>query len=319
MTRRRIGILGYNGIQALDVIGPAEAFGAVPAENGVSPYEVVIVGVSGKRFVSEAGFVMHAQTPMSPSLKLDTLIVPGGSGVRLTDQGPKAAAWIKARAPHFRRIASVCTGIYALAETGLLDGRKVTTHWRFAEDVARRFPKLNVLPDAIFLKDGAFYTSAGITAGIDLALAMIEDDLGPKAALAAARELVVFLKRPGGQNQFSEPLRFQADSADRFADLVAWLAGHLDGDLSVEALAAKVFLSPRQFSRSFKQAYGTSPADFVETARLGEACNRLASRRVSVERVANSVGFATADGFRRAFERRFGVSPRSYRNRFVLS
>lgn len=317
MTKRRIGILGYDTIQGLDVVGPAEAFAAVPDQDGESPYEVLILGLNGRRFVTEAGLVMHAQSVVSPNLRLDTLIVPGGRGIRTGEQAKRAAEWIKARASGIRRIASVCTGIYALAETGLLDGRRVTTHWRFADEVARKFPRLNMDRDAIFLKDGPFYTSAGITAGIDLALAMIEEDLGPHAALAAARELVVFLKRPGGQNQFSEPLQFQASSADRFADLVAWINGHLDGDLSVEALAARVFLSPRQFSRSFRDAYGTSPADFVERVRLSEACNRLASRRASVERVANSVGFVTADGFRRAFERRYGVSPRQYRRRFT--
>jgi transcriptional regulator GlxA family with amidase domain len=317
---RRIGILGYDGIQGLDVIGPAEAFAAVPAEgDGSPPYEVLVVGLDGKQFASEAGLVMHAQAKLSAALKLDTLIVPGGRGMRLTEQGPKAAEWIKANARRIRRVASVCTGIYGLAPTGLLDGRRVTTHWRFAADVAQRFPKLTVVPDAIFLKDGTFYTSAGITAGIDMALAMIEDDLGPHAALAAARELVVFLKRPGGQNQFSEPLKFQADAADRFADLIAWINGHLDGDLSVEALAARVFLSPRQFSRTFKQSYGSSPATFVEEIRLNEAGQRLSSRRVSIERVARSVGFMTEDGFRRAFERKFGVSPRSYRNRFTAA
>ena len=317
---RRIGILGYDGIQGLDVIGPAEAFAAVPAEqDGDRPYEVLVVGLDGKSFSSEAGLVMHAQAKLSPSLKLDTLIVPGGRGMRLTEQGPKAAAWIKANASRIRRVASVCTGIYALAPTGLLDGRRVTTHWRFAADVAQRFPKLTVIPDAIFLKDGPFFTSAGITAGIDMALGMIEDDLGPHAALAAARELVVFLKRPGGQNQFSEPLKFQADAADRFADLIAWINGHLDGDLSVEALAARVFLSPRQFSRTFRESYGTSPAAFVEEVRLNEAGQRLSSRRVSIERVARSLGFETEDGFRRAFERKFGVSPRTYRSRFATT
>lgn len=320
MPQRRIGILGYDGTQGLDVVGPMEAFAAVPpdADGGVPPYTVVLIGLAGRRFCTESGLVMQAHTvAASPRLRLDTLIIPGGRGLRETGAGARAATWIRTRAPQLRRIASVCTGVYALAATGLLDGRRVTTHWAYAEDLARRFPKLRVEADALYLKDGPFYTSAGITAGIDLALALIEEDCGPRAALAAARYLVMFLKRPGGQNQFSEPLRFQADAADRFADLVAWMSGHLDGDLSVDALAARVYMSPRHFSRTFRHTYGTSPAAFVEQLRLGEAGRRLCASRVGIDRVARSVGFGSSDGFRRAFERRFGVSPRAYRSRFT--
>jgi transcriptional regulator GlxA family with amidase domain len=171
--------------------------------------------------------------------------------------------------------------------------------------------------DALFVKDGKFYTSAGITAGIDLALAQIEEDHGPTQALAVARDLVVYLKRPGGQQQFSEPLAFQLKSADRFADLTAWTAGHLQSNLSVEVMAARTFLGPRQFSRVFKQTYGVTPAAFVEEARLGEASRRLSARRVAVTTVAKSVGYQSVDVFRRAFERRFGVSPGAYRGRFA--
>ncbi len=318
---RRIGILAFNDVQALDVIGPSDAFTLVRADDtdtpGVQPYEITVIGVTGRRVTAESGVMLQANVVLpAPRLRLDTLIIPGGRGIR----GPVAetvAAWIRERAPRIRRIAAVCTGIYGLAPTGLIDGRHVTTHWRFAADLARRYPALRVDADALYLKDGPFYTSAGITAGIDLALALIEEDCGPRAALATARDLVMFVKRPGGQNQFSEPLQFQADSADRFADLVAWINGHLNGDLSVETLARRVFLSPRQFSRTFKGAYGTSPAAFVETMRLDEAGRRLAESRAPVDRIARSVGFASDDGFRRAFERRFGVSPRSYRARFA--
>lgn len=318
---RRIGVLGYDGIQALDVVGPSDAFSAVRVDGKGAedpPYEVILIGLDGRHFTTESGIVMQAQaTVPAPRLRLDTLIVPGGRGLREVGAQQRAAAWIRERAPRIRRVASVCTGVYALAATGLLDGRRVTTHWRFAADLARRFPKVRVDADALYLKDGPFYTSAGITAGIDLSLALIEEDHGPRAALAVARELVVFLKRPGGQKQFSEPLQFQADSADRFADLVAWISGHLEEDLSVESLAARVFLSPRQFSRSFRKSYGTSPAAFVEAMRLDEAGRRLCSSRATIERVARSVGFGSDDGFRRAFERRFGVSPGSYRSRFA--
>jgi transcriptional regulator GlxA family with amidase domain len=317
MTTRRIGFLGYDGVQGIDLVGPAEAFAAVTAESGTeSPYEVVVIGLRGRRFVTESGLKMHADATVPTTMRLDTLMIPGGRGLRENDAGPRAAAWIKDRAPHIRRIASICTGIYGVAPSGLLDGRRVTTHWRHVRNVARQFPQLRVEADPLFIKDGSFYTSAGVTAGIDLALALIEEDCGSHAALAVARELVMFLKRPGGQNQFSEPLRFQALGTDRFADLVGWISGHLADDLSVEALAQRASLSSRQLSRTFKQTYGTSPASFVEELRLREAGNRLSAGRVAIKNVARSVGFTSVDGFRRAFERRFGVTPSAYRHRF---
>lgn len=317
MSRRRIGILGYDGMQALDVVGPAEAFLAAKGGDAAEPaYEVTIIGLGGRRLVAETGLVLQADTTLSSSRRLDTLIVPGGRTMRGPGTSARTAAWIAARASGIRRIASVCTGVFGLAPTGLLDGRRVTTHWRFSRDLATRYPKLRVDADALFIKDGRFYTSAGVTAGIDLALGLIEEDLGPTAALAVARELVVYLKRPGGQNQFSEPLQFQLRATDRFADLIAWMAGHMDANLSVEALAARVFLCTRQFSRVFKHIHGMTPARFVQEMRLAEASRRLASRRVSVGMVAHSVGYRNVDVFRRAFEGRFGVSPTSYRRRF---
>jgi transcriptional regulator GlxA family with amidase domain len=212
---------------------------------------------------------------------------------------------------------SICTGIYGLAATGLLAGRRVTTHWHFAPDVARRFPDLRVHDNAIFLKDGPFYTSAGATAGIDLALFLIEEDYGPRVALAVARELVVYLKRSGGQEQYSEPLQFQTQSVSRLSELATWILSHLNANLSVEALAAKACLCPRHFSRRFKIEFGATPADFVERLRLDEARHRLSSGDNSVENVGTSVGFTSADAFRRAFERRLGVNPRDYRERFT--
>jgi transcriptional regulator GlxA family with amidase domain len=212
----------------------------------------------------------------------------------------------------------VCTGIYGLAATGLLDGRRVTTHWSASRDIATRYPQLQVDSDAIFLKDGRFYTSAGVTAGIDLALAMIEEDLGSLAALAVAREMVVFFKRPGGQHQFSELLQFQSEAGSLFADTAAWIHTNLRAELTVEALAEKACLSVRHFARAFRREFGTTPAAFVEGARLAEASRRLLSRRVNIETVARSVGYASEDVFCRAFERRFGVTPRNYRNRFSI-
>jgi transcriptional regulator GlxA family with amidase domain len=224
---------------------------------------------------------------------------------------------LKSQAGGIRRIASVCTGVYGLAATGLLDGRQVTTHWRFTRDVARRFPNIKVNPDALFLKDGPFYTSAGVTAGIDLSLALIEEDYGPGVALSVARELVMYLKRPGGQEQYSEPLQFQIQSTDRFADLAAWMMRHLHQDLSVEVLADKACLCPRHFSRRFKEVFGTTPALYVEGLRLNEARRRLTLPNQTIESIAASVGFKSADVFRRAFERRFGVTPSGYRIRFA--
>jgi transcriptional regulator GlxA family with amidase domain len=330
---RRIGFLGFDGIQTLDLSGPVDAFmsdafksGAVASfngnqgdANGKSPYEVVVIGLTGKRFTTSSGLTMQADITTTKKVRVDTLIIPGGPGLREPGVAERAAAWISAVAPSTRRVASVCTGIYGLAPTGLLDGRRVTTHWSASRDIAARYPKLNVDSDAIFLKDGRYYTSAGVTAGIDLALAMIEEDLGGHVALAVARELVVFFKRPGGQHQFSELLQFQFEASDHLADVAAWVQTHLRGDLSVDALADRACLSVRQFARAFKQEFGTTPAAFVENARLAEASRRLLSRRVNIETVARSVGYASEDVFCRAFERRLGVTPRNYRNRFSLT
>jgi transcriptional regulator GlxA family with amidase domain len=327
MTIRRIGFLAFDGVQALDLVGPADAFGSDafasldlgPAGDQSPPYEVVVIGLARRQFTTSAGLVMRADTIAGSRIRLDTLMIPGGAGLRLPGVAEKAAAWISSMAPSVRRIASVCTGIYGLAPTGLLDGRKVTTHWSASRDIALRYPRVDVQSDAIFIRDGRFYTSAGVTAGIDLALAMIEEDLGGQVALAVARELVVYFKRPGGQQQFSEPLRFQVDANDTFGDLAAWIQTHLHDNLSVDRLAARSNRSVRHFSRAFKQEFGATPGSFVEELRLGEACKRLSARHASVAAVASSVGYGSDDVFCRAFERRFGVSPTVYRSRFSVT
>jgi transcriptional regulator GlxA family with amidase domain len=317
---RRIGFIGYDGVTALDLVGPSEAFGAAWIEDGGAlrrAYEIVILSPNGRPFAAESGVVFRPQASLEAAPRLDTLIVPGGVGLREPRINARIGAWLERRAPRTRRVATVCTGIYGLAPTGLLDGRRVTTHWRFARDVAERFPALRMDPNALFLRDGRYYTSAGVTAGIDLALALVEEDHGAQVALQVARELVVYLKRSGGQEQYSEPLQFQVESRDRLGELAAWIPGHLREDLTVEALAERACLCPRQFTRRFRALYRRTPAAFVEDLRLGEARRRLAGPGVSVEAVSASVGFKSADAFRRAFERRYGVSPSNYRGRFA--
>jgi transcriptional regulator GlxA family with amidase domain len=320
MKPLQVGLIGYEGIQALDMIGPSDAFTipTVVAETGKPQpcYQVVILGLTSKPFRAESGVLFQPHTTLSRAPALDTLIIPGGKGTRDPAINRTVSRWITSRAARIRRIASVCTGIYLLAPTGLLNGRKVTTHWRFAPDVARRFPELNVNPDALFLKDGPFYTAGGVTASVDLSLALIEEDYGSRVALSVARDLVVYLKRAGGQKQYSEPLEFQINSTDRFADLAIWMVDHLRDNLSLEALARRACLSPRHFARRFKQTFGGTPAAFVDNLRLDEARRRLTERTQTIETVAGSVGFHSDDSFRRAFQRRFGVNPRAYRDGF---
>ena len=319
-TPRTIGILGYSDVQALDLVGPADAFAIADehlrATGCDAGYKVLVLGVTRAAFAAESGVVIRPHITLDRAPRLDTLLISGGRGLRLRQHYAEVASLIRELEKDTRRIASICTGIYGLAATGLLDGKSVTTHWKFARDVAQRFPRIQVEPNAIFMKAGKFYTAAGITAGIDLALALIEEDHGPALALSVARELVVYLKRPGGQEQYSEPLQFQTRSSGRLSDLAPWIAAHLRRNLSVEALAERACLSPRHFTRRFKEAFGVNPGEFVENVRLDEARRRLASSESTIKDVADSVGFASPDSFRRAFERRFGVAPTMYRGRF---
>ena len=257
-------------MDALDLVGPAEAFASAWANdakgNPSRAYEVVILGLTNSRFVAESGIVFHPQTTLLAAPGLDTIIIPGGAGLRRADTNRAVARWVAERAGKTRRVVSICTGIYALAASGLLDGRRVTTHWRFAADVARRFPDLRVQPNALFIRDGNFYTSAGVTAGIDLALALIEEDLGREAALRVARDLVVYLKRPGGQDQYSEPLRFQTMAKDRLAELASWIATNPQRDLSIPVLASRACLSQRHFVGVSRRLSANRPAPSCRTA-----------------------------------------------------
>ena len=323
MPALRIGILGYEDANALDIVGPAEAFSSAFREIGKGRsercYKVVLLGVTRRAFATESGIAFQAAATIENACALDTLIIPGGRGLRNTNINRKVAGWIASCAHETRRVASVCTGIYGLAATGLLDGRRATTHWRFAADVAKRFPRVRLEPNALFIKDGRFYSSAGVTAGIDLTLAMIEEDFGAKAALSVAREMVVYLKRSGGQEQYSEPLQFQTHASDRFTELVAWMTNNPTAEMPVNTLARRAALSPRQFFRRFKEQFGVSPANFVETLRLNEARRRLTQAEASIEHVAESVGFKGGDAFRRAFQRRFRVTPSEFRRKFAVT
>lgn len=318
MSVRRIGLVGYEGVNALDLTGPHEVFTqAILGDDPDRPaYEVVCLSPDGRPFRSRSGLLLGADAALADAPAFDTIVVPGGPGIRASEILQPLGAWLRHRGPVTRRMVSVCTGIFGLGESGLLDGRRATTHWLYAAEVRRRFPAIRLEPDAIFIRDGTLWTSAGVTAGIDLALALVEEDLGPTAALRIARMLVVYTRRSGGQQQYSEPLRFQARAAGRFADLAAWIPAHLTEDLSVESLARRVNSSPRHFARLFKEAFGVAPAEFVEALRLAEASERLLSSAATVDAVAASVGYASGTVFRRAFERRVGVPPSLYRDRF---
>lgn len=322
MIPKTVGLIVFEQMAAVDLTGPAEVFSRarMPTSNGCALpcYQVLTLGISTARCVAECGVIAKPQLDISESPPLDTLIVPGGSGIHDARLSKKIAKWLSRRAPATRRVAVLGSGIYALAATGLLDGRHVAVHWRLAKDVALRFPRLRVTPDCLFVKDGPYYTSAGAMAGIDLSLSIIEEDYGPRIALAVARELVVYAKRLGHQEQYSETLQFQIKSISRLSELTTWIVSHLNEDLSVEALAAKACLCPRHFSRRFKTEFRTTPADFVERLRLEEACRRLSSLDNSVDDVGVSVGFKSGDVFRRTFRRQLGASPNQYRRRIAV-
>jgi transcriptional regulator GlxA family with amidase domain len=316
---KRIGFLVYDGLQALDLFGPQEVFeeASKHASKAASRYETLIVSEDGAAVTTESGVVIGAHTSMRDCPALHTLIIPGGAGSREEHISQAVVDWVKSRAGNVDRVASVCTGIFILARTGLLDGRPVTTHWHHVEEAAARFPKLQIRPDALFVRAGPVVTAAGISAGIDMALALVEEDLGADIASDVAKELVVFLRRPGGQNQFSSLLRQQAAASDKFSTLLAWIADNLTEDLCTDALAARVCLSERHFRRTFKDVVGETPARAVERIRTEAAKNWLASTRLPVAQVSRNVGFQSADAFRRAFERLTGVSPSDYRQRFA--
>lgn len=311
-----IGYLVFDGVQALDLFGPLEAFQEANEQIGGACYRNLLISETGAPVTSSSGVVITAHHSIADCPPLDTLIIPGGAGARVKDFPFAALSWIKEIAPRVRRLGSVCTGVFILAQTGLIDGRRVATHWHHVRGAQERFPDISFVDDALFLREGKMFTAAGVTAGIDMALALIEEDMGPSAAALVARHLVVFVKRPGDQRQFSSVLQHQTSAADEFADLTAWIADNLDKHLSSELLAERVGLSERQFRRRFAQAFGETPTRYIERMRIEVACGRLVNEVQPIEQIAGATGFSSADSFRRVFERLRGVTPSDYRSRF---
>jgi transcriptional regulator GlxA family with amidase domain len=319
MNPKTVGLILAEEVAAADLMGPAEVFSrATIGRNDQAEareshcYRVMTIGVSAEPCVTECGIVVRPDVDLEAAPALDTVFICS-SGFHGEKPNRRFLKWLKQRASNTRRIATLGRGIYALAATGLLDGRQGVIHWRFAKDVALRFPRLRVNPNNLFVKDGPFYTCAGGASAVDFALALVEEDYGRPVALALARELVVHVKRSGEHEQYSEALKFQIQSSDRFADLPAWILSHLSDDLSIDALAQRAAMSRRNFTRLFHEVFGKPPAQFVAEARIAEAQQRLLVPRNSIESVAYSLGFRSADVFSLAFERFTGVRPRIYR------
>ncbi|MEP6829324.1 MAG: GlxA family transcriptional regulator [Rhizomicrobium sp.] len=313
---RIVEILVFPGVQLLDIAGPLQVFTtANELADAPAPYAPRVVARSHGAVTSSAGLSIGAQKLPHAAAPLDTLIIAGGHGVSGAAADPVLVKWLTARVRKARRVASVCTGAFLLAATGLLDGKRAATHWRECADLALRYPAIRVEPDPIFVRDGDVWSSAGVTAGIDLSLALVEQDLGRPLALAVARQLVMFLKRPGGQAQFSATLALQ-ESEDRFGPLHRWMASHLKGDLSLPALAAKAGMSERGFSRHYHQATSLTPARAVERLRVEAARRLLSDSRQPVKRIAERCGFGSEETLRRSFLRLLAATPQDYRTRF---
>jgi len=326
MSRIRIAILGYDGVAAINVVGPLEAFSNALRIEGAQQrpcYEVVVIGCECDRFVTDTGVTFHAQRSDFSHERFDTVIIPGGQGIRCAEIVNQVASWIQSVAGRTRRIASVCTGVYGVAATGLLNNHRVTTHWQNAMDVAARFPKLQVEESAIVVKDGKFYSAAGATAGIDLALFLIEEDFGREIAVAVARKLLVYVHRDGGQEQYAEPVRQElhvpAETEEinnhRLGQLVSWMNKHLGEDLRLDILAKRALLSKHDFIHQFTHMFGVPPGRFVKNLRFNEARRRLMSGERPTA-IARSVGFSDPAYFIQEFRRRFGMLPSDYQRRF---
>jgi transcriptional regulator GlxA family with amidase domain len=314
---RFVAMLIYPGVMAMDVYGPLEAFAAANSVAGAPLYRLAIVSMTGKPVETSLG------VPIMPSIaasaikeKVDTLLIAGGLGQEQASKDRRLLSWVQAAKGRARRCGSICTGAFILAAAGLLDGKRATTHWAKAADLSQLYPTINVEAENIFIRDGHVYTSAGVTAGIDLALGLIEEDHGRTLALRVARALVVYLKRTGGQSQFSNHLQAQFAASPPVRLAQEWALENLSADLGIPALAAKAHMSERNFRRAFTEETGESPRDFVERIRFDAARILFEESHLPVQVVAARCGFPTIDGLRRAFARRLGVTPQEYRQRF---
>jgi transcriptional regulator GlxA family with amidase domain len=319
---RQIAILVYPGVQSLDFAGPLEVFAGAArlireSGCGARGYEVKLLSADGKPLETSSGLTVTPHAGLaSATTPIDTLIVAGGDGSRKAVSDPALLEWIAQASASARRTASVYTGAFLLAAAGLLDGRRATTHWASAAELAARYPQVDVDPEPIFLRDGPIWTSAGVTAGMDLALALVEEDLDREAALTIARHLVLFLRRPGNQSQFSATLSAQQPAREPLREVQRHVVEHPAADLSVEALAARACMSPRHFARAFAAESGVTPARYVEQVRLEAARRRLEDTAEPIAAVAAACGFGTAETMRRTFLRALEVGPAEYRRRF---
>jgi transcriptional regulator GlxA family with amidase domain len=316
---RQVLILAYDGVTLLDVAGPAQVFATaadICGDGSEPPYRLRVASGPGGPVVTSTGIaIVTTSLAEAADQPIDTLIVAGGPGVHAIIRDPEPVAWLRARAAQARRICSVCTGAFLLAAAGLLDGRRAATHWRWSRALQAEYPKVRVEADPIFVRDGAIWSSAGVSAGIDLALALVEEDLGHTSALKVARALVVFLKRPGSQAQFSAALAGQLRD-ERFADLHAWMSANLEGDLRVEHLAERAGMSARNFARVYAATIGMTPAKAIEAMRVEAARRLLETTPRPIGWVARQCGFGDDERMRRGFMRWIGVSPSDYRERF---
>lgn len=308
---RTIAFFIFEQFQLLDAAGPIAAFEMPIRGMKPAPYRLKVIASSGGSVISSSGVAMPAE-PVSAQRAIDTLIVAGGQGSLQAMRCPKTLRFIREQARKVRRLCSVCSGTYLLAAAGVLDGRRATTHWGRSGHFMRTFPNVRLQPDQIYTRDGNVWTSAGVTAGIDLSLALIGDDLGEPVAKRVAQELVVFHRRPGGQSQFSALLEIAQDDS-RFASLLSWVREHVGEDLSVERLADKANMSPRNFARAFLRATNVTPAKAVERIRLEVARVRIENSADPIEMVADWAGFRDSERMRRAFLRAFGQPPQSLR------
>jgi transcriptional regulator GlxA family with amidase domain len=317
-------IVVYPGVQSLDMTGPLEVFAsaqkliaATRRKESNDGYRITIAGLDGASLKTSSGLeIVPGATLADAPETIDTLIVPGGAGSADASNDEALLDWIRAVAPSTRRVASVCTGAFVLAAAGLLDGRRATTHWASAARLAERYPAVDVDPEPIFLRDGPIWTSAGVTAGMDLALALVEEDLDRDAALQIARQLVMFLRRPGNQSQFSATLAAQQPAREPLREVQRYVVEHPAHDLSVETMASRAHMSPRHFARAFRAETGVTPARYVERVRLEAARRRLEDTATPVAAVAVACGFGTPETMRRVFLRALGVGPAEYRRRF---